>query len=93
MGDSRQSLIKAAEIAQIRLTENETDRLVSEIEEVLLVFSKIDKFEDYVKNTDELSEREFRRDLPLKSGIDPFSNSSLVKERKFVGPRLIDENR
>lgn len=88
--DNRESLKKAAEIARIKLSKDESDRLVSEIDEVLKVFSKIDEFKGYAEEPKRMTERKMRKDKIEKSGIDPFSNSKLVKERKFIGPRLVE---
>ena len=84
------NLMKAAEIAKIKLSAQETEKLVKEIDEVLKVFSKIDEFKDYVEEPRLTSERKMRSDAAKKSGIDPFSNSKLKKDGKFVGPRLVD---
>ena len=90
MADNRESLRKAAEIARIRLTPQESERLVGEIDEVLRVFSKIDGFKEYVEEPKLSSERKMRKDNVEKSDSDPFSNSKFVKNRKFIGPRLVD---
>ena len=90
MTDNRDSLLKAAAIARIKLTPQEADKLVGEIDEALRVFSKIDEFKEYVEEPKMLGERKMRADKIEKCDSDPFSNSKLVRNRKFIGPRLVD---
>ncbi|MBS3067887.1 hypothetical protein J4450_04245 [Candidatus Micrarchaeota archaeon] len=88
--DHRESLKKAAAIARIKLSAQEEERLVSEIDEALKVFSKIDAFKDYVEEPKFTGARKLRSDSIKKCDIDPFSNSKLIKNRKFIGPKLVD---
>ena len=90
MVENRQALLKAAYIARIKLSSHEEERLVSEIDEILGVFSKIDEFKGYPEELKTTTERQMRNDKIVKCDIDPFSNSRLIKERKFIGPRLVD---
>lgn len=90
MIDNKQALLKAAKIARINLTETEQHKLVSEIDEVLQVFSRIDKFTGYVGEEKSITEREVREDRVEIRSEDPFSNSKLVEKKKFVAPRLVD---
>ncbi len=85
-----ESLKKAAKIARIQLSQQEEERLVSEIDEVLKVFCKIDEFNVYPKEPKLAIERKFRKDKIEKCNIDPFSNSKFLKNRKFIGPKLVD---
>lgn len=88
--DNTESLKKAAEIARIRLSPKEIDRLVVEIDEALQVFSKIDDFKEYIEEPKFTGVRKLRADSVKKCDIDPFSNSKLIKNRKFIGPKLVD---
>lgn len=84
------ALQKAAAMAKIHLTTDEASRLIGEIAEVLAVFSKIDGFKEYVEEPKTAGERKRREDQTEKCTIDPFSNSTLVKNKKFIGPRLVE---
>lgn len=88
--DNKIALKKAAAIARIKLSQQEEERLVSEIDEALKVFSKIDEFKGYVEEPKFTCERKLRVDSVKKCDIDPFSNSKLIKNRKFIGPKLVD---
>ncbi|HLC69127.1 MAG TPA: hypothetical protein VJH24_04775 [Candidatus Bilamarchaeaceae archaeon] len=88
--DNRDALKKAAAIAKIHLTASEEKRLVGEIDDVLTVFSKIDAFNEPVQESPLPISRPLRKDTVQASDIDPFSNTKLVKNRKFIGPRLVD---
>ena len=88
--DNKIALLKAAQIARIKLSSQEENKLVSEIDEILKVFSKIDQFKETVEKEKPAIERHMREDKAKKSGINPFSNSKLVKNKKFLGPRLVD---
>ena len=90
MSKNEEALLKAVAIAKIKLSSHEKERLVSEIDEVLKVFSKIDKLKFSVPLPVTIKERKLRRDKVEKSSIDPFSNSKLVRDRKFIGPKLVD---
>lgn len=88
--ENKEALLKAAANAKINLTEHEASKLVGEIDEVLKVFSKIDEFKDYSEPRAPSPERKMRDDKVEKSALDPFSNSKLVRDRKFLGPKLVD---
>ena len=87
---NKEALKKAAAIARIKLTPQEEERLVTEIDEALKVFSKIDGFREYAEEPKFGGEQKLRKDEVEKCDNDPFSNSKLVKNRKFIGPRLVD---
>ncbi len=82
---------KAADIAKIDLDAKEAEELVNELSAVLDSFSKIDSYGDNEAKPKTIAqERPLRKDKTIKSAIDPFSNTKLVEERKFKGPRLVD---
>lgn len=90
MTNNRASLLKAAAIARINLTKDEQDKLVSEIDEVLQVFSRIDQFNEYVEEPRHSIKRKLRDDKSEKCRSSPFSNSNLIENKKFKGPKLVD---
>ncbi|MDO8553335.1 MAG: hypothetical protein Q7S22_00880 [Candidatus Micrarchaeota archaeon] len=90
MIDNKIALRKAAKIARITLTNEEEERLVGEIDEVLQVFSKVDEFNESVEESKPVTERSFREDKSEKHIIDPFSNTKLVENKKFKAPKLVD---
>jgi Asp-tRNA(Asn)/Glu-tRNA(Gln) amidotransferase C subunit len=89
MADYRQDLLKAASIAKIRLSDEETAKLVPEIEEALKVFEKIDAFKDAV-DEERIGSRHLREDKAVKSAVDTLSNSKFIRDRKFIAPKLVD---
>ncbi len=84
------ALKKAAAIAKIHLTEKEMHVLLGEIDEILQAFSKIDSFNEAVGDKAFIDNRKLRKDVSKKSDIDPFGNTKLIKNGKFLGPRLVD---
>lgn len=86
----KDALLKAAEIAKIKLSEQAASQLIREIDEVLGVFSKIDEFQVSVTEETLNISRPLRKDKEKKCKIDPFSNTNLIEKRKFIGPRLVD---
>ena len=90
MSSVHDSLLKAAKNARLNLTPKEEQKLVADLEEILDAFSKIDQFRDYSEEPKPEAQRKMREDKIEKSSIDPFSNSKLVRDRKFIGPKLVD---
>lgn len=88
--NNKTALLKAAAIAKINLTQQESNKLVAEIDEILRVFSKIDEFKETVEGEKPAVSQSMRKDKIEKSNDNPFSNSKLVKNRKFIGPRLVE---
>ncbi|MEK6981507.1 MAG: Asp-tRNA(Asn)/Glu-tRNA(Gln) amidotransferase subunit GatC [Candidatus Micrarchaeota archaeon] len=93
MTDHKEALLKAAANAKIRLTTEEVRILVPQLEEILTAFNKMDEID--VTNVEPTvnvirQSRELRDDIWEQKHFDSFSNAKFVKNKKFIGPKLVD---
>ena len=93
MDNYRDALLKAALNARIKLTEEEISLMMPQLENVLKAFNKMDetdtgKTEPTIQVITQI--KELRQDKPEEKNFDGFSNTKAIKNKKFIGPKLVD---
>lgn len=95
MENHKEALLKAAVNAKIRLTQEEIQILVPQLEEILTAFNKMDEIDvTNLKPTVTVirQNRELREDIAEQKHFDSFGNSKFVKNKKFIGPKLVESD-